>query len=379
GVADAQHLLAAAYLSGDGVEPDPQLHEHWLRRAAAGGSVRAQAELEALQRERRLRDSVPAALVARLRSAAERGEAGAAFELGMWARHGRGMERDLGQARRWLAQAADAGVVAARRELGRLAIEGSDEQRRAEGATLLAAAAEAGDAEAQYRHGRALQFGIGVAADPGQALRRLEQAALHGHFDARLALAQSLWRGSRSQRDQALAWLLWPAGHTEIASLEYRAGEYARGRDAAIPADPAFALLLAGIAARLGDDDAVEGRDDIGARVDADQRRDVDKALARWQALRAEPPPQLAWRESMAQATALQRDDAAAARAQAERAEQAAAKAFGKRSLPRAAAIELRADIARVHDDDAAAREAYDQALALRLSLQPEDHGDVID
>src|SRR5690606_22610626 len=201
--------------------------------------------VEMLALHQRERESLSAELVERVRSAAERGEAGAAFELGMMARHGRGMARDLEQARRWLTQAADAGVVAARRELGELGIADKDAEHQREAALLLASAADAGDAGAQFLHGRVLQFGIGGRADAAAAGRRFEQAALQGHPEARLALAQVLWRGSHKEREQALAWLLWPRDDEQLDWIRFRASEYARGRDRATPADPAFALLLA--------------------------------------------------------------------------------------------------------------------------------------
>ncbi|MCK7595332.1 tetratricopeptide repeat protein [Pseudomarimonas salicorniae] len=379
GLPNAQYLLARAYESGSGVERDLAQYEQWMRRAAAGGYAAARLALTSIEFERAQRESLPPELVARIREAAEAGEAGAAFELGMLARYGRGLARDRDAARRWLLRAAEAGVVAAQRELGEMDLRDKDPERQRDAVRQLQRAADAGDAGAQYLLGRALQFGHGLRARPGKARKHFQQAALQGHDEAGIALAQTLWNGSPSDRDLALAWLLLPPGDEGAESLEHRALEYARGETGETPADPAFGLLLAAIATELGRPDAGKRYEDIAARLDAGQRRRVAEARSRWHALRAKPHAQWVWREAMVEARALRWDDAQRAAPHAARAVEAARKAFGARSLPHAEALELVASLADMQEEDALALRSYDRALDIRLALQPADHPDILD
>ncbi|SFI86665.1 tetratricopeptide repeat protein [Celeribacter neptunius] len=102
-----------------------------------------------------------------------------------------------------LRSAADAGDLAAARDLGSALLWGSEEldQDTEAAITLLSRAAEAGDAKAQLILGQAYLWGVPVPKDLAEADRLLSAAATQGNVDAQRVLGQNLIGGWGFERD----------------------------------------------------------------------------------------------------------------------------------------------------------------------------------
>jgi TPR repeat protein len=149
--------------------------------------------------------------IADCRSAADRGDAAAAYALGVMYRKGLGVPRDSTQAAKWLRKSADLGLARAETSLGAIYALGEGvPQSRAEAIKWTRAAAEQGDARAQYVLGLMYCDGQGDPQDLVQA-----------HMWLNLAAAQGL-RQAGAARDQVAAWIGSPA---EIAKAQQMAVE----------------------------------------------------------------------------------------------------------------------------------------------------------
>jgi TPR repeat protein len=192
--------------------------------------------------------------------AANAGHVRAQIDLGILYFRGRGVERDLVQARAWLEKAAAKDDPYALYALGR-AMEDSQGAALADpvrAADLYRRAAELGHPLAALRYGLALMDGIGVKKDGRTAQRWLLQADRDGVPEAALALADMTVR-LPAKRDKAendklveLA-LMWyrTAADAGVASAQFKlANAYFAGRGVA--RDPAQALFWYGRAARQG-------------------------------------------------------------------------------------------------------------------------------
>lgn len=58
----------------------------------------------------------------------------------------------------------------------------------------------------QYQKALCLKFGLGLAQQPAAAVSLLREAALQGHREAQLALADTLQQGSGAEEREALHW-----------------------------------------------------------------------------------------------------------------------------------------------------------------------------
>ncbi len=155
--------LAMRYESGDEVPRNPELAEQWYRRAEAAGK-----ETPSSRRRENART------VAKLRAAAQAGDAEAMYELGRahadGGYYGYGLAQDHAEARRWYGEAAGRGHAAAANNLGTL-------------------------------HGR----GLGGPADPREAMRLYRVAAEKGSIRAMYNVASMLKRGEGSAADRPAA------------------------------------------------------------------------------------------------------------------------------------------------------------------------------
>jgi TPR repeat protein len=70
----------------------------------------------------------------------------------------------------------------------------------------LQARAEAGDAEAQFRYGQALQYGLGVPMDDDMSLSWYQAAAAQGFDRARFSLGEIYKEGRITPQDLVQAW-----------------------------------------------------------------------------------------------------------------------------------------------------------------------------
>lgn len=229
----AQRRLGEIYLKGEGTDANPAEAMRWLGAAARAGDPRAMLLLgQGLRGD--FGGTVDLAQAVQLFQAASRQDYGAAtLALGDMARDGQGIPVDLAQAVQLYRKALTQGEPQAALRLGQLAGQGRleglappqnmvpwalaaaeqgdeaaltwlrthaeaglrpaqsayglwllDRDQAAEGATLLQAAAQAGDVVAQYRLGLMLTTGEGVEQDYVQAHAWLNIAAASGHPDA---------------------------------------------------------------------------------------------------------------------------------------------------------------------------------------------------
>lgn len=177
--------------------------------------------------------------------AAERGEASAQFQLGLYYHQQHLAERALGrrrlsggpgmQAKQWLERASRQGSVPSLAYLAYYA--DSDEQRL----NLIRRGAELGDATAQYMLGNAYRLGSrltgDVRGDPAEAARWYEKAAMQGHSDAAFHLGRAYrdgWKGVDQSYENAAMLFLRAAGqeHPGAQSALARAYEFGRGVEA---------------------------------------------------------------------------------------------------------------------------------------------------
>lgn len=149
--------------------------------------------------------------IADCRSTADRGDAPAAFALGVAYREGLGVPQDSTEAAKWLRKSADLGSARARTDLGAMYADGEGvPQSRAEAIKWTRLAADQGDARAQYILGLMYCDGHGDPQDLVQA-----------HMWLNLAAAQGL-RQAGDARDQVAAWI---GSSAEIAKAQQMAVE----------------------------------------------------------------------------------------------------------------------------------------------------------
>lgn len=214
--------------------------------AAAPVATTAPAKSEA--------DKLPIALGgSRLRNAAAAGDAAAAYEVALRFAEGRGIAADPEEAARWYERAAGKGL-----------------------------------APAQFRYASLLEKGTGVKKNLGQARKLYLAAATQGHAKAMHNLAVLYAEGIEGKPDYATAaqWFRKAAQHG-IADSQYNLGVLC-ARGLGTDKNLAEAYKWFALAAAQGDREAAKKRDDVAARLDADElgsARDTAKSFA------AEPQP----------------------------------------------------------------------------------------
>jgi TPR repeat protein len=239
GLPSAQFRLGLALIDGSLVDPDPEVGEAWMRRAALAGNIEAAYVLGDRHAKSRPPDFAEAATW--YRRAAEAGHQAAARALASLYLTGNGVARDEKEGTRWLRTAANSGNQAAQVDLANLVLRGAGDpddtasvagwfesaalsgdliaafnlglcfvkgvgvrQDEGQAAHWLRRAAE-GVAEAQYMYARILRDGRGVAADAQQARTWFAEAADGGVLDAQVALAEMLLNGRGGKRSPEAA------------------------------------------------------------------------------------------------------------------------------------------------------------------------------
>jgi len=140
---------------------------------------------------------------------AEDGHARAQFNLGMLYANGYGAPTDPGQAARWYAKAAAAGLPSAQVNLGLLYADGRGVTRdMARAAELFQRAHAAGNPHAAINLGVLHLRGLGVAQDKHRAVTLFLSAAERGSRLAQYHLARGYHRGDGVDADliEAFAW-----------------------------------------------------------------------------------------------------------------------------------------------------------------------------
>jgi TPR repeat protein len=149
-------------------------------KVAAAGSRRALYELgRAYAASGQLPDAIAA-----YRRAADKGSTSAMVELGVLHATGSGLPKDDAQARALFERAAEGGNPRGVTNLAALGGGGGATADPVKSRALLAKAAEANSAEAQYQLGLMVAEGVGGAKDDVAARALFEKAAAQGHAGA---------------------------------------------------------------------------------------------------------------------------------------------------------------------------------------------------
>ncbi|MFD2367950.1 DUF3857 domain-containing protein [Pseudoduganella sp. GCM10020061] len=217
--------------------------------------------------------------IAFFRKAAQRQQPYGQYWLGVAYYSGKGVAKDLGEARQWLEKAASAGVEHAMNDLGYMAMNGDygpkDEKLALE---WLSKAARHGQYHASHVLGVAYAYGkLGVAQDKQRSFHHFWQAAQLGNPESQAALAAIYRLGNGQPRDPGLAHV-WakrsadngnPSGMVELGILLWNGAGVAK--------DEKAALDLLRKASDMGSREAQQFIADtyIGA---TDGKRDIDQA-----------------------------------------------------------------------------------------------------
>jgi len=181
------------------------------------------------------------------RPLAERGDAEAQYRIGRMYEFGNGYPQDKAQGIAWIRKAAAQGHADAEQELGVIYATGDGvKQDNVQAVAWFRKAAEQGEATAQYNLGLLYAKGQGVARDYAQAVDWWRKSASQGNADAQFKLA-----------------------------VVYHTGQGA-------PQDEVFALANATIAARNGDKENIDYRNEIAKSLTPEQRRRATALASAW-------------------------------------------------------------------------------------------------
>lgn len=151
-----------------------------------------------------------AAAVEEWRPLAEKGDARAQYQLGLLYRHGKGVERDYGEAAGWFRKSAERGLADSQFHLGELYVTGKGVKKDLSKAfEWFEKAAEQGSAPAMTNLAYMYRYGKGVKKSIGRALIRYRDAASQGYAPALDNLGMVYASGQIVQRDyvEAYKWL----------------------------------------------------------------------------------------------------------------------------------------------------------------------------
>jgi hypothetical protein len=188
-----------------------------------------------------------AAAIKEYRPLAERGNAEAQYRIGRMYEFGQGYPQDKAQGIAWVRKAAAQNHADAQQELGFIYAAGDGvKQDNVQAAAWFRKAATQGDATAQYNLGLLYAKGQGVDKDYAQAIAWWRKSAAQGNEDAQLKLA-----------------------------VVYHTGE-------GVAKDEVLALANATLAARNGDRENVDYRNEIAKQLTPDQRRRAQVLADAW-------------------------------------------------------------------------------------------------
>jgi TPR repeat protein len=183
----AARSLGLLYFAGAGVPYDPEQGMRWFRISAAAGDGPARSELGNLLLTGMGEEDDRVRIYKGFEQAAASGDLVAAYNCAVCLSHGVGVARDDREAALWLHKAANQ-VPNAQFWYGRILVEGRGVDRDlAEGRRWIARAAETGMVGAQVALGEMMLTGTGGACDPPGALALFEKAAAKGHLAAMFA------------------------------------------------------------------------------------------------------------------------------------------------------------------------------------------------
>ena len=189
-----------------------------------------------------------------LKTAAEKGDPKALYEIATFYTEGRGVPADLGAAARW-----------------------------------FQAAAERGLAPAQYRLANLYEKGVGVDRDVAKARAWYRKSAAEGNVSAmhNLAVLDAMGNGGKPDYDAAAEWFRKAAEHGVKDSQFNLAILYAQGRG--VPRDLSQSYKWFAVAAAAGDGDATRKRDEVAAALDAADLKKARAAASDWKPTPVDP------------------------------------------------------------------------------------------
>ncbi len=170
-------------------------------RTASGSSRRA---LYQLGRAYAAGQQMPAAIAA-FRKAADKGSTSAMVELGVMYAAGTGVPKDEAQARKYFERAAAAGNARGATNLMTLSGTAADASDPAQARALLAKAADANSAEAQFQLGLMMAQGVGGPQDDVGARAMFERAAAQNHPGALEWMGSFAANGRGGPKDEEAA------------------------------------------------------------------------------------------------------------------------------------------------------------------------------
>jgi hypothetical protein len=201
------------------------------------------------------------------RPLAERGNAEAQYRIGRMYEFGQGYPQDKAQGLAWIRKAAAQNHADAQQELGVIYATGDGvKQDDVQAAAWFRKAATQGDATAQYNLGLLYAKGQGVEKDYAQAIAWWRKSAAQGNEDAQFKLGVVYHTGQGVAKDEVLA------------------------------------LANATIAARGGDKENVEYRNEIAKQLTPEQRRSAQALADAWKV--GQPMPGSAATSGAASSTA---------------------------------------------------------------------------
>jgi uncharacterized protein len=181
------------------------------------------------------------------RPLAERGNAEAQYRIGRMYEFGKGYPKDQAQGIAWIRKAAAQNHADAQQELGVIYATGDGvKQDDVQAVEWFRKAATQGDAMAQYNLGLMYAKGQGVTKDYAQAIDWWRKSATQGNADAQFKLGVVYHTGQGVAKDEVLA------------------------------------LANATIAARGGDKENVEYRNEIAKQLTPEQRRSAQALADAW-------------------------------------------------------------------------------------------------
>jgi len=228
------------------------------------------------------------------RALAERGDAGAQFNLGVMYATGEGVAQDNAEAIRWYRLAADQGDAAAQSKLGEMYMWHSFQGVPQDGGEAMhwwRLAADQGDASAQFNIGRTYDVGAGgVQQDAVEAIRWYRLAADQGLTGAQSGLA-FMYAEGRSGSDAATAAAAAIRWFRLLADKGDCNGQHELGkiyRDGlGVPQDYVEAHMLFNLCAaqflpsgrRIF---VIEARDELAERMTAEQVAEAQRRAREW-------------------------------------------------------------------------------------------------
>ena len=142
--------------------------------------------------------------------------------------------------------------------------------------------AEQGHAESQFGMGLLYANGFGVPLDDDQALKWYRLAADQGHAQAlcNLAVMHANGWGVPQSDEEAFKWYSLAAEHGAVEAQSSLGMMYSAGFGA--PQDNVQAHKWFTIASEMGDDNAAFKRDDLAARMSAEEISEADRLAIDW-------------------------------------------------------------------------------------------------